>query len=55
MAASVPKKPNLNGGLPSRLDGKRYKLNLEGLEYIDDVPEENNNKERIAETDVDGE
>lgn len=51
MAASVPKKLNLNG----RLDGKRYKLNLEGLEYIDDVPEENNNKETIAETDVDGE
>lgn len=49
MAASIPKQPNLNG----RLDGKRCKLNLEGLEYID--REENNNKERIAETDIDGE
>lgn len=48
MAASVPKPLNLNG-----LDSKRYKLNLEGLEYIDD--EENNNKEKIAETNVDGE
>ncbi|XP_066260359.1 phosphatidylcholine:ceramide cholinephosphotransferase 2-like isoform X2 [Euwallacea similis] len=31
------------------------KLNLETLKYIDDVPEENNNSERLQETEVDGE
>ncbi|KAF7283024.1 hypothetical protein GWI33_001581 [Rhynchophorus ferrugineus] len=51
------KKRILNGVLPPLRLPKRQedKLDLEGIKYIDDVLEENNNMDRIVETDIDRE
>lgn len=48
----------LNGVIPAIVvedKGLERELKLDGLKYIDDVKEENNNKEELMETDVDRE